>query len=140
MDYTASVCGKIFNRDNKIIKSVPNSHGYSYFNKCSGSKGSKLVSMHRFIWEFFNGEIPSDLHVDHINGVRDDNRLSNLQLLSRADNNRKGLATKLSWEIVDKIRSSKETQDVLGERYGVHRTTIGRIKSNRDWKEETRHE
>lgn len=40
---------------------------------------------HRFVWAYFNGEIPEGFRVRHINRVRDDNRLSNLQCLSRPE-------------------------------------------------------
>ena len=48
----------------------------------------KMKCWHRLVWEFFNGEIPAGLQVDHINNKRDDNRIINLQLLSRKDNSR----------------------------------------------------
>lgn len=51
------------------------------------AKGQCL--QHRIVWETFNGEIPDGYEVDHINAVRDDNRLCNLQMLTRLDNMRK---------------------------------------------------
>ena len=41
---------------------------------------------HRVIWEMHNGPIPEDMQVDHINGIRDDNRIENLQLLTLIEN------------------------------------------------------
>lgn len=38
------------------------------------------------IWEAFNGEIPNGYEINHKNEVRDDNRLSNLELVSHYDN------------------------------------------------------
>lgn len=43
---------------------------------------------HRLVYEHFNGPIPKGLQVDHINNNRDDNRISNLQLLSNKENAR----------------------------------------------------
>ena len=43
---------------------------------------------HRLVWEFFNGEIPKGIQVDHINNVRSDNRIENLQLLPHNKNSR----------------------------------------------------
>lgn len=34
---------------------------------------------HRAIWTFFNGTIPDGLQIDHINMIKDDNRLFNLR-------------------------------------------------------------
>lgn len=45
--------------------------------------------VHRIVWETFNGDIENDLTVDHINNVRTDNRLENLQLLTRIQNGTK---------------------------------------------------
>lgn len=49
-----------------------------------GKKTTKLVS--HIIWEAFNGPIPPGYEVNHINEDKTDNRLCNLNLLSRKDN------------------------------------------------------
>lgn len=41
---------------------------------------------HRIVWQIFNGAIPEGMQVDHINGIKNDNRISNLQLLSPSQN------------------------------------------------------
>lgn len=46
----------------------------------------KWHSMHRLVWETFNGFIENDMVIDHINGIRDDNRLENLRLVSQLKN------------------------------------------------------
>lgn len=42
---------------------------------------------HRVIWASHYGEWPSD-QIDHINGVRDDNRISNLRVVTNQQNQR----------------------------------------------------
>jgi len=48
----------------------------------------KLYMVHRLIWIIYNDEIPSGMEIDHINHIRDDNRLINLRLVTRQDNRR----------------------------------------------------
>ena len=45
----------------------------------------KHVQLHRLAWIFVYGEISSEM-IDHINGIRDDNRIENLRLASHAQN------------------------------------------------------
>lgn len=52
-----------------------------------GSVLSRLFLAHRVAWALHFGEWPSE-HIDHINGVRDDNRIGNLRSVSRQENNK----------------------------------------------------
>ena len=46
----------------------------------------KRIMAHRIIWEMHYGKIPDSLQIDHINGVKDDNRIENLQLVTAKQN------------------------------------------------------
>ena len=48
-------------------------------------KGCKYL-LHRLIWIYHNGNIPSGLHIDHINRVKSDNRIENLRLVTNSEN------------------------------------------------------
>lgn len=47
--------------------------------------GRKRYSLHRLAWLYFYGRMPHG-DIDHINGVRDDNRIDNLRECSRSKN------------------------------------------------------
>lgn len=59
---------------------------------CKGYRRVRLLkksySVHRIIWELHNGEIPFGFQIDHINRVKDDNRIENLRLATHQENNR----------------------------------------------------
>ena len=47
----------------------------------------KVLSEHRVIWAMYYGAFP--LHtIDHINGIKDDNRIENMRDLTRSENQR----------------------------------------------------
>lgn len=47
---------------------------------------AKIYSVHRLVWSTFNGKIPDGMQVNHINEVKTDNRLINLNLMSSKEN------------------------------------------------------
>lgn len=46
----------------------------------------KLYLSHRIAWEFVNGKIPDGMEIDHVNVIKNDNRIINLRLATREDN------------------------------------------------------
>ena len=46
----------------------------------------KHYSAHKLVWETFNGKISEGMVIDHIDGNRSNNALSNLRLVSQAEN------------------------------------------------------
>lgn len=46
----------------------------------------QLYLLHRIIWKLHTGNDPSPYEIDHINRIRDDNRIDNLRLVTTQDN------------------------------------------------------
>jgi len=43
------------------------------------------ITMHRYVWKKYNGDIPDGMHVHHIDGDKSNNRIENLELLTASD-------------------------------------------------------
>lgn len=69
--------GHIYNERGKEIGYV-GANGYAVVDR--------LGYIHRIIWEAFKGKIPEGYEIDHINTIRNDNRLSNLRLVTHKEN------------------------------------------------------
>ena len=87
-NYAASKNGNVLSlRSKKIISMVKNGSGYLYFNIYDEKlEKRKNYTQHRFVYEVFRGPIPRCFEVDHINEIKSDNRIKNLQLLSHKHN------------------------------------------------------
>lgn len=59
--------------------------GYYRVVLCKNSIQKKYL-VHRLVWEVFNGTIPEGLQVNHINEIKADNRLENLNLMTCKEN------------------------------------------------------
>ena len=91
-NYAASKKGNIINIKTKKIlsKKRNNGNGYLNFYSCNEKlEEKKNYYQHRFVFEVFKGMIPSIMEIDHRNGVRNDNRIKNLQLMTPCKNKRK---------------------------------------------------
>jgi hypothetical protein len=131
-------------------------NGYVYVDLQKHSARSRFY-LHRLVWEAFKGPIPSGLEPNHKRGIKTDNRLSQLELLSRSDNMLHGFA-KLNFSR-NRVRGSSHHKAKLSEAdvltilrclasgvswtklakmYNVSKTAIGAIARGRSWKQVTR--
>lgn len=69
----------------KILKPLIRSIGYYQVALWKNSK-VRFYLVHRLVWEAFNGQIPENMQVNHINEIKTDNRLSNLNLMTAKEN------------------------------------------------------
>ena len=87
-NYASNKNGDILSlKTKKILSMLKGTNGYLFF-KLYDKKLEKPInySQHRFVYEVFRGTIPRCFEVDHINEIKIDNRIKNLQLLSHKNN------------------------------------------------------
>lgn len=110
---------------------------------------------HRLVWESFNGAIPNGLEINHINSLRSDNRLENLELMTRSQNVSYGFthngrplfnvphfgskngSARLTESDIPEIRallSQGIAQHRIAKIYGVSQPTICQISMGNTWR------
>lgn len=105
---------------------------------------------HQFVWLFFNGLYPPDLQINHIDGKKLNNHLSNLELVTAAENREHakllGLyrkqdselnpQAKLTWEKVFRIRAMHARgvpQARIARKFKVSIGAISRVVLHKGW-------
>ena len=137
----------------KQLKQYENK-GYKRHCYCVNNQ-PKYHSVHRSVWQSFNGEIPPHLQINHKNGIKDDNRLENLELMTPSENTKhayqvlgipgkknpcpgsKNGRAKLKEDDAPKIRrlySEGLSQQRIADLYGVNQTNISSIVRGIGWK------
>lgn len=76
-------------RKEKLLKQQKNKWGYNFVRIAKNGKQHNC-SVHRLVYEAFNGKIPEGMQVNHINEVKTDNRLDNLNLMTPKENSNWG--------------------------------------------------
>jgi hypothetical protein len=160
-DYEVSDCGRIRRltpgkntQPGLILKHRPDKDGYRKvtLTRESVQRGNFV---HRLMWQSFNGPIPAGLQINHKNGVKDDNRLANIELVTPSENTRHGFRSlgrrpvlnpqlgskngraKLSEKDlpeVHRLRAEGWSQQRIADRLGVDQTSISRVLLGQSWK------
>jgi hypothetical protein len=91
-DYGATENGEIVTFSNRYKNWKPpysNPHRKGYLQFQVSYEGKRVPYLaHRFVWECFNGIIPSDKVVHHIDHNKTNNSIDNLQLVTDIENKR----------------------------------------------------
>lgn len=126
---------------------IPQNNGTGYhflFLK----KGMKPATIHRLVATHFIPNPENKPFVNHKNGIKTDNRVENLEWVTRQENENHAFSTglknstgssntmaKLNEKKVKEILNLKGNQpsEIVAEIYGVHRATITRIWQRVIW-------
>lgn len=109
-----------------------NARGYG-----SSTYNGKFISLHRKVYLINKGPTPEGLVVMHIcdnpRCINPEHLKLGTQLENMADKFNKGRhvsrGPSVSDEVLEDILNSKETQTQLAQRYGLHQSTISKMKS-----------
>ena len=139
-EYEVSDEGRIRNiKTGRIMKSSVNSRGYSQV--CLRSNKQQYTKrVHRLVADAFHDKDRNDLDVNHIDGNKQNNKMSNLEFCSRKENIEHAYRTGLKEEprkTKVRIIETGEVYDSLvacskaigGDRCQIHRCLIGKEKS-----------
>lgn len=116
-----------FSKKEKFLKCSISKDGY-YRLQLYKDGVKKQYILSRAVWEAFNGKIPDGYEVNHIDEDKSNNCLSNLNLMTKADNIRFGTKVKRTVEKTTNGKCSKPTiQYTLDGRYVAEYPSIAEI-------------
>lgn len=88
-DYTIDETGNVFSiRKNKYLKQTINRNGYCKVT-LQKDKYRKMFSVHRLVAQAYLKNYSNTLQVNHINGIKTDNRVENLEMVTAKENMQK---------------------------------------------------
>ncbi len=130
--------------------------GYARYRLSFGDK-CRMFNAHRSAYEAFVGPIPEGMQINHKNGIKDDNRVENLEVMTASENTAHAYRVlglpgrkypqpgeengraKLTWELAKTIRSEFaqgkwSSQQACADAYGLNQTNISRLLRGDTWK------
>ena len=110
----------IYRYDKKADKLVQCKLSYhkGYLRLRVSKPNSMNISVHRLVYETFVGKIPQGYQIDHINTIRDENRLDNLRIVTQKENSNNPL-TKKHYSEAKKGKTHSEFGRKFKEHFGI---------------------
>lgn len=141
------VGGWVSNRKGKLLKSIKRCDGYLSITLKRDGKGKGFL-VHRLVAQLFIANKENKPQVNHINGIKDDNRVENLEWVTPLQNTQHAVDNKLNCfgerhrkaklteKQVIEIRENyrDKSQQEIADMYNVAQTTISMIRNGKNWK------
>lgn len=133
----------------KIMKVKKTIEGYNVINLYFNRK-MNTVRVHRLVAKAFLPNLDNKTDVNHINGVKDDNRIENLEWATRSENIKHAFKTGLSCKkgvknsqsklkeediyLIFKLRKEGFLQREIAKRFKVTEVAISAILTRKNWR------
>ena len=156
--YSASSLGRIKRNagtprcsKDRVLKQRITNFGYLIVSPLRPDTKQRPITVHRLVLEAFCGEIPADKEQgNHLNGIKTDNRIENLEYVSRGENIKHSYDTKLHGhykgenasaskltdkaviDILNRIANREYRKDIA-TLYGISNKTIDTLVSGKSY-------
>ena len=111
--YAANKHGEIMNvRLRKVFRGHNCHSGYLLLGINIAKYTQITYLSHRFVYECFYGVIEKNKFINHINFIKTDNRLKNLEVVTRSENNKKSAINRDYSFVKDNRRNSKKVKGI----------------------------
>ena len=132
-------------RGGVVLKKIVASTGYEVVNLATGTGRKKQELVHRLVLLTFKGLPFEKMEACHDDGIKTNNKLSNLRWDTRKANHQdkrkhgtyqqgeKANNVKLTPDQVKAVFLSKDTQRKIAKDFGICKTTVARIKNKKTW-------
>jgi len=143
--YKISRDGRVYSLSQKKLLRPASNKSYLMVNLRTKCGGRQTISVHQLVARAYIREIEGKSSVRHKNGIKDDNRVENLEwalqkeIVSKSQNKRKKgvIQMNLGGEEIDRFSSIKEASDLTGTSYsGISKVCRGvaKVAGESKWK------
>lgn len=132
-----------------ILKPRYTADGYIKYVLRKGGSAQGFYA-HRLVYEAFLGAIPDGMQVDHLDGVKENNHIANLEAVSRLENMQRSFKKGRNMAKGSRVGTSSLTEAVVSEmknkhragmkqariceEFGVSKSTLSKIILGKSWK------
>lgn len=138
--------GRVYSvKQDKFLKPTKSTNGYLML-------GSQLGSLHRLLVETFISKIPKNMVVNHKDGNKENNDLSNLEIVTYSENtihayktgllsgkpgenNSMAKITKEEYIEIAKLLKQGYDNEYIGNKYNIHARYVSLLRHGKRWEE-----